>query len=129
MDAARRLATMESEVVAGRQHTRGLAAKTGDSGYHLLVTVGLNHNVGWEGGGIDGNSFCCTCLFACGLHVLKLLKGYFQCSLMVAVMHCSSPESVCVCVRVCAFICVGVFVCIFCAWEGECVCKYVHQLL
>ena len=39
-DAARRLATMESEVVAGRQHTRGLASKIGDSEYSLLIIVG-----------------------------------------------------------------------------------------
>ena len=80
MDAARRLATMESEVVAGRQHTRGLAAKTGDSGYHLLVTVGLNHNVGGrgEGVGIDGNSFCCTCLFACVKTSERLFSGQFD---------------------------------------------------
>ena len=28
-----------------------------------------------------------VCLFACGLLVLKHLKGYYHCSLMVAVMH------------------------------------------
>ena len=100
MDAARRLATMESEVVAGRQHTRGLAAKTGDSGYHLLVTVGLNHNVGGREGVLMETVFV---VLVC-LLVLKLLKGYFQGSLMVAVMHkekgivlCQN-QSVCVCV-------------------------------
>ena len=77
--------------------------------------------VGGEGVGIDGNSFCClsVCLWiACVKTSERLFSVQFDgCCHALEERHCSSPESVCmcVCVRVCAFMCVGVFVCSFCA--------------